>query len=46
MERLDIRHLQVGKGAADLRFSRNADGLLDVEVLNIAGTLTVEVEKK
>ena len=43
--RLDIRHLQVGKGAADLRFSRKADGRVDVEVLNIAGTLTVEVEK-
>ncbi|ALA59081.1 glycogen debranching N-terminal domain-containing protein [Nitrospira moscoviensis] len=44
--RLDLRHLQVGKGAADLRFSRKADGRVDVEVLNIAGTLTVEVEKQ
>ena len=46
LEELEIRHLRVGKGAVDLRFLRKDDGTLDVQVLKINGTLTVEVEKK
>jgi glycogen debranching enzyme len=41
---LEIRHVRVGKGAADLRFSRKDDGTLDVQVLQVAGTLAVDVK--
>lgn len=41
---LEIRHIRVGQGAADLRFARKDDGTLDVRVLNVAGSLTVDVE--
>jgi glycogen debranching enzyme len=39
-----IRHLKVGKGAVDLRFLRKNDGSLDVQVMNVTGTLSVEIE--
>jgi glycogen debranching enzyme len=41
---LIIRHLRVGKGAVDLRFLRENDGSLDVQVTNVTGTLSVEIE--
>lgn len=46
IKHVEIRHLRVGKGAVDLRFDRKHDGTLDVGVLNVEGTLTVEVETK
>jgi glycogen debranching enzyme len=44
--RLEIRHLRVGKGSADLLFTRDAEGQVEVTVLDIAGTLEVDVERK
>jgi glycogen debranching enzyme len=43
---MTIRHLKVGKGAVDLRFLRRNDGSLDVQVLKVIGTLSVEIEAK
>jgi len=40
-----IRHLKVGRGAVDLRFLRKKDGLLEVQVVNVVGTLSVEIEQ-
>lgn len=40
-----IRHLKVGKGAVDLRFLRKKDGSLDVEIVNVVGTLSVTIEQ-
>ena len=46
LKELEIHHLRVGQGAVDLRFSRKDDGTLDVHILKVNGTLTVEVERK
>ena len=40
-----IRHLKVGRGAVDLRFLRKSDGSLDVQVMNVVGTLSVKIEQ-
>jgi glycogen debranching enzyme len=40
-----IRHLKVGRGAVDLRFLRQHDGSIEVQVVNVAGTLSVEIEQ-
>ena len=46
IQHLEIQHLRVGQGAADLRFERKQDGTWDVQILKVAGTLSVEIENK
>lgn len=40
-----IRHLKVGRGAVDLRFMRKHDGSIEVQVMNVVGTLSVQIEQ-
>lgn len=44
IDHVEVRHLRVGKGSADVRFMRRADGALDVDVLATAGDVAVKVE--
>jgi len=40
---VEIRHLRVGQGSADIRFERGRDGRMTATVLRVAGDLSVDV---
>ena len=46
INRVEIRHLRVGKGSLDLCFERGRDGQLEAKVLQVAGDLSVEVVRR
>ena len=46
INRVEIRHLCVGKGSLDLCFERGRDGQLEAKVLQVSGDLSVEVVRR